>query len=51
MVSEAYAIDKKNGNTLWHNAFQKEMENYIPDYTQGQEAPQWVLVCQLSSGV
>ena len=26
-VSEAYAIDKKNGNTLWQDAIQKEMEN------------------------
>ena len=24
---EAYAIDKKNGNTLWQDAIQKEMEN------------------------
>ena len=27
MVTEAYAIDKKNGITLWQDAIQKEMEN------------------------
>jgi hypothetical protein len=26
-VTEAYALDKKNGNTLWANAIAKEMKN------------------------
>ena len=27
MVNEAYAVDEKDGNTLWQDAVQKEMEN------------------------
>ena len=27
MVSDAYAIDEKNENTLWQEVLQKEMEN------------------------
>ena len=41
MVNEAYAIDKKNGNTLWQDAIQRDekCKDCIPNYTQGQEAP------------
>ena len=27
MVNKAYVIDEKNGNTLWQDAIQKEMES------------------------
>ena len=27
MVNEAYTIDEKNGNTLWQDAIQEEIEN------------------------
>ena len=27
MVNNSYAIDEKNGNTLWHDSIQKEMGN------------------------
>ena len=26
-VKEAYALDEKNGNTLWRDAINREMEN------------------------
>ena len=42
MVKEAYAIDKKNRNTLWQDAKQKEMENVkIPFQTthNGEKPP------------
>jgi hypothetical protein len=32
-VEEAIAIDKKNGNTLWQDAIEKEMTNIYPAFT------------------
>ena len=31
-VQEAYALDEKNGNTLWHDALNREMENLMVDF-------------------
>ena len=49
IVKEAYAIEKKNGNNLWQDAIQKEMENVRlhSKLYQGQEATQWVSSYQL----
>ena len=36
MIKEAVEIDKKNGNTLWQDAIQKEMEKVKITLTEGE---------------
>ena len=32
LVAQAYALDKKNGNTLWVDAVSKEMKDVSPGF-------------------
>ena len=48
MVNEAYTIDEKNGNTLWQDAIQEEIENVkiafkiVPEYKKPPNGFQYV---------